>query len=176
MVRVVRVVLVVRIVLVNRIVLVVRIVLWRLRWNLVESRGISSCDDWGGISWISVRVWRWGRISSNDWVIAEKLLESADRAHNCQKVHVELFIDEMGWSIDDLYLVLIVAWPRAPRALWRYLRCTCPVHVTRARPTPQRIQIIWQKQVTGSLSERKFSAVPSCPSLRSLRYAICILN
>jgi len=50
-------------------------------------------------------------------------------------MHIELFIDEMGWLINDVDLVLMVDWPRAPGALWRDLQCTCPVHVTRARPT-----------------------------------------
>jgi len=42
---------------------------------------------------------------------------SADQAYNCHEVHIEQFIDEMGWLIDNLDLVLIVNWPRAPRAL-----------------------------------------------------------
>ena len=113
----------------------------------VESRGISSCDNRGGISWISVRVcvlwrwgvrvWRWGIISLNDWVIAEKLLESADRAHNCHEMHIEQFIDEIGWLIDDVGLVLMVAWPW-PLGLYEEIDdartpCTWLVHVLRHR-------------------------------------------
>ena len=33
---------------------------------------------------------------------------SADRAYNCHELHVELFIDEMGWLIDDRGRVLLV--------------------------------------------------------------------
>ena len=39
---------------------------------------------------------------------------SADRAYNCQIVHIELFIDEMGWSLDDLETCLLGwFWPWA---------------------------------------------------------------
>jgi hypothetical protein len=30
---------------------------------------------------------------------------SADRAYNCHEVHIEQFIDEMGWLIDNLDLL-----------------------------------------------------------------------
>jgi hypothetical protein len=32
-------------------------------------------------------------------------------------MHIEQFIDEMGWLINNLGLVLIVDWPGAPKAL-----------------------------------------------------------
>jgi len=34
----------------------------------------------------------------------------ADRAYNCQIVYIELFINEIGWLINDLNRVLIVSW------------------------------------------------------------------
>jgi hypothetical protein len=46
--------------------------------------------------------------------MAEKLLKSADRAYNCHEVHIELFINEMGWLINNLGLNLIVDWPLGP--------------------------------------------------------------
>jgi hypothetical protein len=69
---------------------------------------------------------------------------SADRAHNCHEVYIEQFIDEMGWLIDDLDLVLItliMSWSLinlGPLGLYKEIYdarapCTWLVHVLRHR-------------------------------------------
>jgi len=54
---------------------------------------------------------------------------STDRAYNCYKVHIEQFIDEMGWLIDDLDLIVLLM-DLGPLGLYE------DIYNTRARPTP----------------------------------------
>jgi dissimilatory sulfite reductase (desulfoviridin) alpha/beta subunit len=46
-----------------------------------------------------------------------KIVQECIAKYYCHEIRVGQFIDKIGWSIDNLNLVLIINWPRAPRAL-----------------------------------------------------------